>query len=203
MKVNKKKLLQKRRVKSKDLSKKNPDIIYRYMWLIDIIYSSPNGITFEEIGALWIKNNISNNKELPLRTFHNHRKTIKELFGLDIYCDRKDSFRYKIDNKTKLGSVKNRLINLFMLNFYIIENPLLEERITIINNDPGQKWVKPLLNNISKNKSIIIEHSQKTEELKPYSIEQIDGVWYLNYYLNQDDNNLKRIELNKIYKITL
>lgn len=203
MKPKKTRPKKKSNLTSRNLVKKRPDIIYRYMWLIDIIYHSTEGITFEEINLQWMKNSISNSQALPLRTFHNYRKTIKELFGLEIYCNRKNSFKYKINQANKFGSVKNRLINLFMLNYYILENPLLEDRITIINNDDGQKWIKSIIDIISKDAIIQVMINNNVLLIKPDSLEQVDGKWYMSYYHKEELNNLLRIELSKIDHIEI
>lgn len=47
----------------------------RYIWLIDTIYRAGK-ITFEEINKRWLRTEMSNGEEIPLRTFHNHRKAI-------------------------------------------------------------------------------------------------------------------------------
>lgn len=61
----------------------------RYIWLIDTI-SQKNGITFEEISEKW-QNSVLNSEggDFPLRTFHNHRKAIAEIFGILTECDKK------------------------------------------------------------------------------------------------------------------
>ena len=62
---------------------------YRYIWLLDLLLTS-DPLPFEDICMMWGANPMSDGP-LALRTFHEHRKGIKEMFGVDIDCDRKNN----------------------------------------------------------------------------------------------------------------
>lgn len=53
-------------------------LFHRYVWLVDLIDRYNNRITFEELNERWLNNSMSGGEDLPLRTFHNHRKAIEE-----------------------------------------------------------------------------------------------------------------------------
>ena len=57
------------------------DLFRRYIWLVETVYSSGR-ITFEEIANKWKRSSLNNGTSLVLRTFHNHRAAIEELFGI-------------------------------------------------------------------------------------------------------------------------
>ncbi len=63
------------------------DLFNRYIWLVDTIYRARR-ITFEEINARWVRTEMSGGEEIPLRTFHNHRKAIEEIFDINIGCSK-------------------------------------------------------------------------------------------------------------------
>ncbi len=73
----------------------------RYVWLVDILLRYGR-LTFQEINELWKKSNLGYGDELPLRTFHNHQKAIKDIFDVYIECDKKDGYRYYIDEPERL-----------------------------------------------------------------------------------------------------
>ena len=54
----------------------------RYVWLMDILLRYKR-LTFEEINELWQESGLGYGEELPLKTFHNHKKAIKDIF--DVY----------------------------------------------------------------------------------------------------------------------
>ena len=54
------------------------NIFGRYVWLIDILRRYKR-LTFQEISSLWQNSGLSYGEKLPLRTFHNHQKAIKDM----------------------------------------------------------------------------------------------------------------------------
>ena len=47
----------------------------RYVWLIDTLRRYKR-LTFQEISELWQESGLGYGEELPLKTFHNHKKAI-------------------------------------------------------------------------------------------------------------------------------
>ena len=77
------------------------NLLQKYFWLANVIYQS-NGMTFEQINDKWLANDLSEGLELPKRTFHKWRIAIEELLGIIIDCDRKNGYRFFIQNKKSL-----------------------------------------------------------------------------------------------------
>ena len=73
------------------------DLFNRYIWLVDTIYRAGK-ITLEEINERWLRTEMSGGVEIPLRTFHNHRKAIEEIFDINIGCNRRGGYYYYIEN---------------------------------------------------------------------------------------------------------
>ena len=78
------------------------NLLSKYIWLTKTIYSADNGITFAEINQKWLDNDLSEGIDLSKRTFHKWRIAIEELFGLIIECERKNEYRFIIQNKEQL-----------------------------------------------------------------------------------------------------
>ena len=77
---------------------------YRYIWLLDtLLNSSP--LTIDEINMLWEDCPLSNGP-IPLRTFHEQRKEIKKMFGVEIVCDRSHGNVYYVKNPEVLDKQK-------------------------------------------------------------------------------------------------
>lgn len=70
----------------------------RYIWLIDTIDKSRLPLDFEHIVKLWQASPYAYMGGLSIRTFHEHRKGIKEMFDIDIACDKSSLFTYYIKN---------------------------------------------------------------------------------------------------------
>ena len=70
---------------------------YRYIWLLDTLLTRVP-LTIDEINTLWEDCPASDGQPIPLRTFHEQRKGIKEMFGVEIVCDRSHGNVYYVKN---------------------------------------------------------------------------------------------------------
>ena len=93
------------------------DLFRRYVWLVDVVYRAGR-LTFEEINERWRRTEMSGGEDLPLKTFHNHRHAIADIFGIDIECNRKGGYYYYIENADDIekGGVRAWLLNTFAVN---------------------------------------------------------------------------------------
>ena len=162
------------------------DLFNRYIWLIDTIYQA-HGITFEEINKKWLRNSMSEGVELPLKTFHNHRKAIEDMFDINIICDRRGGYKYYIENAddVKSGAIRTWLLNTFTVNNLINEAHHLKRRIVFEQIPSGQKFLTPLVESMRDNQSIILRYksfwrpNEYSVEVEPYLIKIFRQRWYL------------------------
>ena len=68
--------------------------INNLIWLVDTI-NRHGKISFAEINEKWLAGD-KERKKIPLRTFHNHRRDIEDMFDINIECD-KSTNSYYID----------------------------------------------------------------------------------------------------------
>ena len=70
---------------SRSSSKSNTAVLFnRYVWLVDTIYRAGR-ISFEEINDRWKHSSLNDTEEdLPLKTFHNHKNAIQQMFDINI-----------------------------------------------------------------------------------------------------------------------
>ena len=162
------------------------DLFNRYIWLIDTIYQA-HGITFEEINKKWLRNSMSEGVELPLKTFHNHRKAIEDMFDINIICDRRGGYKYYIENAddVKSGAIRTWLLNTFTVNNLINEAHHLKRRIVFEQIPSGQKFLAPLVESMRDNQSVILRYksfwrlNEYSVEVEPYLIKIFRQRWYL------------------------
>ena len=105
----------------------------------------------QEINSKWLRNSMSGGVELPLKTFHNHRKAIEEIFDINIACDRKDGYRYYIENSDDLksGGIRAWLLNTFAVNNLINESQDLKGRILLEDIPSGQKFLTTVIESMA------------------------------------------------------
>ena len=59
------------------------NLFTRYIWLINTIYRAGK-ISLEEINEKWLLSDMSEGETIPIRTFHNHRKAIVDIFDINL-----------------------------------------------------------------------------------------------------------------------
>ncbi len=116
-------------------------LLHRYIWLIETILRF-DGASFKQIQESWAKAALNTkNEPLPLKSFHNHKTAIAQLFGINISCKRKGGYRYHIENEQKHDNVqlKEWLVQALTLNQMVEDTQQLSEHILL----------EPLSGNIS------------------------------------------------------
>lgn len=96
----------------------------RYIWLIDTIDKSRIPLDFEHIVKLWQASPYAYMGGLSIRTFHEHRKGIKEMFDIDIACDKSSLFTYYIKNPEVLKRILTHKCYCVSIVFHKISQPL-------------------------------------------------------------------------------
>lgn len=102
------------------------NIFGRYVWLIEQ-FRRYGRLTYEEINDHWHKSGLSygDGDNLALRTFHNHRKAIFDIFEVEIVCDIKGGYKYYISNPEELESDNLRI---WLIDSYTAMNQIQADR---------------------------------------------------------------------------
>lgn len=164
-------------------------------------------LTYEEINDHWHKSGLSYGDEddLALRTLHNHRKAIFDIFEVEIACDTKGGYKYYINNTEELESDNLRI---WLIDSYTAMNQIqadrkLKGRIIFENVPSGHKWLNIITNAMRNNKVLHITHHGfgKPEpwsfDIEPYYLKVVKRRWYVlarsPYYseLNRKKNKEK------------
>lgn len=180
---------------------------YRYIWLLNTLLDS-DPLTFEEIAMLWQDDPLSDG-ELPLRTFHEHRKGIKEMLGVDIECDRSDGFKYFVKNPEVLN--KNRLAK-WLLNAYSVPEGFatykrMQDRVLLEEIPGGKAFVDPLLDALQRDVIITVDYQgyegpHEIYTMYPYALKAYNRRWYLLGYI-EEKQAVRTIALDRIIDLKL
>lgn len=184
------------------------DLFNRYIWLVDTIYRA-DGITFEEINEKWLRNSMSEGLDLPLKTFHNHRKAIEDMFDINIVCDKRGGYKYYIENADDMekGGVRTWLLNTFAVNNLINESHHLKRRIVFEQIPSGQNFLTPVIEAMRDGMSIEIKYKsfwrqdEYTTEVEPYFVKVFKQRWYL-IARNKIKDAIRIYALDRIHALT-
>lgn len=186
------------------------NLFNRYVWLVDIIHRQDN-ITFEEINEYWLKSSLNiNGDDLPLRTFHNHRKAIEQMFDINIECDKRNGYKYYIENsdEIEIEGVKSWLLNSFSINNLINESQRIKDRILFEKIPSGQIHLTDIIEAMTKNSSIVISYQNFWRDtpyevdIYPYCIKVFKQRWYLIAF-NKSKERILTYALDRIKKVTI
>lgn len=173
----------------KNSKEKTTHLIKRYIWLVDTI-SRKKGITFEEISEKWEKSGLNENKvEFPLRTFHNHREAIEDLFGIEIVCDKKNGYKYELEGGLD-DTQKRWLFNTFSVVNLLSEaqNLQLKNRILLEDTPSGREFLSPITTALNGNFQLKISYQKFQQSIEneiviyPYLLKYFKQRWYVLGY---------------------
>ena len=180
---------------------------YRYIWLLDTLLNS-NPLTIDEINMLWEDCPTSDGQPIPLRTFHEHRKGIKEMFGVEIVCDRSRGNVYYVKNPEVLDEQR---LSKWLLRKYSIPQDFatfngMKDRIMLEEIPLGTAFLDSIIEAMKQNLELQVDYqrfeNEKEEHLQmfhiqPYALRAFNHRWYLLGYL-KEQNGLRTIALDRI-----
>jgi hypothetical protein len=185
------------------------DLFNRYIWLVDTVYRAGK-ITFEALNRKWLRSDMSGGRDLPLRTFHNHRNAIEEMFDINIECDKQDGYTYYIENADDMekGGVRAWLLNTFAVNNLINDSHKIKHRILFEWIPSGQRYLTPVIEAMRDGLRIEITHmsfwheAPATFEIEPYCVKIFKQRWYV-IALNRASGKIRTYALDRIRDIRI
>ena len=179
---------------------------HKYIWLLNTLLTS-RPLTFDEVNMLW-EDCPANDGPIPLRTFHEYRKGIKEMFGVDIECDRSKNVYY-VKNPEVLDNDK---LAKWLLRKYSIPQDFatfngMKDRILLEEIPMGRVFLDTVMEAMRTNAELRIDyqryqHGQHEEHLRTftmqsYALKVYNRRWYLLGFL-KEDNDIRTIALDRV-----
>lgn len=173
------------------------NLFNRYIWLVDTIYRAGEcGITLEEINCRWGRSQYNDaGEKYPERSFHRHKNAIKEMFDIDIECNKRTGC-YSISNAEDIdkGGVRTWLLNTFAVNNLINESHHLKRRILFEEIPSGQRFLTTIIEAMRDGQTLMLTYQSfnrtepSTFEVHPYCIKVFKQRWYMVAYNPWYDN---------------
>lgn len=185
-------------------------LFQRYVWLVDTIYRAGR-ITFEEINDKWINSGLnSSGEDFPLKTFHNHKTAIRDMFDIDIECDKRNGYTYYIDNSDDMnrGGVRSWLLNTFAVNNLINESHKLKHRILFEKIPSGQQFLATIIEAMRDGVAIEMSYQNYwhdkpyTFEVQPYCVKVFRQRWYVVAYSDYY-NEIRIYSLDRVLAVKI
>lgn len=194
---------------SRSSSKSNAATLFnRYVWLVDTIYRAGR-ISFEEINDRWKHSSLNDTEEdLPLKTFHNHKNAIQQMFDINIECDRRDGYLYYIEHAEDMerGGVRTWLLNTFAVNHLINESHHLKRRILFEEIPSGQRFLTQIIEAMRDSLTMDMNYQsfwneKPTQfEVEPFCVKVFRQRWYV-VAQSVTDGRLRIYSLDRIVSL--
>ena len=179
----------------------------KYIWILNTLLKED--LSFKEIETRW-KNSYLCEGGLSIRTFHECREGIKEMFGVEIECDRKKNVYY-IKNPEVLN--ENRLAK-WLLRKYSIPKDFatfngMKDRVLLEEIPLGQAFLDNILDAMQRNVELLIDYQRyergqeehmQTFHFQPYALKVYNRRWYLLGY-KKEKEDLRLISLDRIHDL--
>ena len=171
---------------------KIPELFKEYIWLIETI-NRYGKITFAELNELWKRKEESAGMDFSRTTFNRHRDAILDMFGVIIECDRRDGFRYYIENKDVLeeDSVQNWLFSTLSVSNMLDDNVALHNRILLETIPSGNQKLRQIFKAMRENRRMMVTYrrygaaSANSFSAAPYCVKLFRRRWYVLVALNR------------------
>ena len=144
-------------------------------------------MTLGEISDLWCQQEESDGQELSRTTFNRHRDSILDIFGVIIECDRKDGYRYYIENEEVLkeNSIQNWMFSTLSVSNMLEGNAGLQDRILLESIPSGDDKLRLIIDAMRENRRMKIQYHKysssesKIYTLEPYCLKLYNRRWYM------------------------
>lgn len=183
---------------------------YKYIWLLDLLLTS-SPLTYEEISMVWEDSPVFDGP-LAIRSFHEYRKGIKEMFGVDIACDRSKGNVYYVRNPEVL---EERKAEKWLLQRYSIPQDFvtynsMKDRILLEEIPRGTAFLNAIIEAMQRNVELQIDYQRyergqgeehmQTFHFQPYALKVYNRRWYLLGY-KKEKEDLRLISLDRIHDL--
>ena len=162
------------------------NLLNKYVWLVETIYKAKK-ISFKEINKRWLDNDLSEGKEMPIRTFHKWRQYIEELFGIIIENETGGQYRYYIENAHELnnGSLRSWLFNTLTVSNLMMDSASIKDKILFEEIPDGEQYLPVIIEALKNNAILEMTYQSYWRDeansftVEPYCIKAFKQRWYL------------------------
>ena len=186
-------------------------LFQEYIWLVETIHQAGR-ITLDEINQRWLRTEMSEGVSLARSTFNRHRDAILDMFGIIIDCDKKDGFRYYIDNDYVLEeeSIQNWMFSTLSVSSVLSESKSVHERILLeripSDGDNLHKFIDAMKRGVRINvnyRRYGAEGSNSSMKLEPFFVRLFSKRWYGLVKFPEPTGNLFTLAFDRIVSLEI
>lgn len=185
-------------------------MIEKQNWLLSTIRRKRR-ITFPELSRLWENETGLNDDRSPLsyRTFNRYVQEIRNLYGVDIACDRHtNEFYIRNEDAVENDTMKNWLLDTIATENLVRECKSINERILFESIPKGREHLYTIISAMKN--STVLEVSYKTfwrpdsytMHIQPFFLKAYKQRWYLIGISDRHAEEIRVYGLDRMESIT-
>ena len=186
---------------------RNTDTFRQYTWLVNTIQRAKS-ITFEQIGHLWVANDLNDGKVLSRTTFYRLRQAIEDMFGIRIECD--SQHRYYISNPETLAdnSTQNWMLRTLTVNSLLLDGLSIKSQIQLEDIPAGLEHLETVINAIKGHHVLQMGYMKFSDSvpystlIEPYCLKLFHQRWYLLGRSDRKNGNLGVFALDRMTELS-
>ena len=167
----------------------------RYIWLLDTISKSKYPLTYDHIVKIWETSPYASMGGLPIRTFHEHRKGIEEMFGVIIACEKSTFCTYYVKNPEVLE--RNPYAQLLLRKYSVPQDfttfNMMRDRILLEEIPHGTYYIDSIVESMRTNTEFVIDYQhyegkRETLTMQPYCLKVYNRRWYVLGFIKEKES---------------
>ncbi len=161
-------------------------LFQEYIWLVNTIHRFGR-LTLDEINRRWLDTELSEGVPIARSTFNRHRDAILDMFGIIIDCDKKDGFRYYIDNEEVLeeDSIQNWMLSTLSVNSVLSESKAVQNRILLESIPSDGENLHKFIEAMKRGVRVLVNYRRyggfaygSPMKLDPFFVRLFNKRWY-------------------------
>ena len=181
----------------------------KYLWEVNALAQTRSGLSLEELNQQWVNSYLYDDKDIPRKTWWEHRKQIEIQFGINIEYN-KHTNRYYIQSKEEVNhpALQEWLLNNFAISHMLEQGKSLRHRILCEHVPSGYEYLTEIIQAMRESKCLTLTYQSfwETEAQKitvePYFVKVFKQRWYLGAY-SPDKYGLRIYALDRIQHLRI
>lgn len=161
------------------------NLINKYIWIIDVL-SKHKYLSKSELNQLWIKSPISDGNPLPDRTFFHYRRSIEEIFRIEIKCNKSGQYYIEASNSARRTNLTNWLLDTMAVSSAINDNEPGYDRIEIEDVPSARQFLPMVLEAIRDSVKLNFTYASFARSraenkivFQPFFLKRYKQRWYM------------------------
>ena len=153
------------------------------MWLVNILRKRGR-LTLKELQDQWVRDEEAEGNPLPRSSFNKYKDAIRDMFGLDIECDK--THHYYISNPDEVDNdlTKQWMLSTLTTGLTLTNSSAIKDDIILENVPAGYEFLSVIMQAIHQRRTITIGYQKfgfepYTKPVDPYAVRLFRQRWYM------------------------